>query len=127
MFGIFFSNHPDLRRILSDYSFQGYPLKKDFPLSGFVEVSYNTADSRLVFKEVKLSQEYRSFHYKGPLKEEVTQKFLMIGCLLSNSYPSVGTLRNPWSYVPQGYVAQPDDTIYFCGILAGLLIQVLIN
>jgi NADH-quinone oxidoreductase subunit C len=63
MFGTFFLKHPDLRRILNDYNFQGFPLKKDFPLSGFKEVIYNTTENRLIYKKVKLDQEYRHFNY----------------------------------------------------------------
>jgi hypothetical protein len=67
MFGVFFLNHPDLRRILSDYNFQGYPLKKDFPLSGFREVIYSNIENRLLYKKVKLDQEYRHFIYNSNL------------------------------------------------------------
>ena len=67
MFGILFINHPDLRRILTDYNFQGHPLKKDFPLSGFIEVFYNSIEKRIKYEPVFLTQEYRFFTYK-PLK-----------------------------------------------------------
>jgi len=61
MFGIFFKNHPDLRRILTDYNFKGFPLKKDFPLTGFLEVFYSTIENNLFYKSVKLTQAYRVF------------------------------------------------------------------
>jgi len=62
MFGLYYSEHGDLRRILSDYGFTGHPLRKDFPLSGFEEVMYNDADGRVVHTPVELSQEFRTFH-----------------------------------------------------------------
>jgi len=61
MFGIFFKNHADLRRILTDYGFKGHPLRKDFPLTGFVEVRYADSLKRIVYEKVSLSQEYRIF------------------------------------------------------------------
>jgi len=62
MFGLYYSEHGDLRRILSDYGFAGHPLRKDFPLSGFEEVVYNDADGRVVHTPVELAQEFRTFH-----------------------------------------------------------------
>jgi len=61
LFGIYFYNHPDLRRILTDYGFSGHPLRKDFPLSGFFEVYYSLEDKRIVSGPVELAQEYRVF------------------------------------------------------------------
>ena len=66
LFGINFLNHPDLRRIMTDYNFEGHPLRKDFPLTGHNEVSYNEKEKKIVFEKVKLSQEYRSFDYASP-------------------------------------------------------------
>lgn len=66
MYGILFTGHPDLRRILTDYGFDGYPLRKDFPLTGFVEVRYDEARKRVVYEPVKLAQEFRNFDYLSP-------------------------------------------------------------
>lgn len=66
MYGIRFSDHPDLRRILTDYGFQGFPLRKDFPLTGYVEVRYDDAQKRVVYEPVKLTQEFRSFDFMSP-------------------------------------------------------------
>jgi NADH-quinone oxidoreductase subunit C len=66
MYGIVFSNHPDLRRILTDYGFQGFPLRKDFPLSGHVEVRYDAEQQRVVYEPVRLMQAFRSFDFLSP-------------------------------------------------------------
>ena len=66
MYGILFADHPDLRRLLTDYGFQGYPLRKDFPLSGHVEVRYDDEKKRVVYEPVKLTQEFRSFDFESP-------------------------------------------------------------
>jgi len=66
MFGILFSGHPDLRRILTDYGFRGYPLRKDFPTTGYTEVRYDEAQKRVVYEPVKLTQEYRQFDFMSP-------------------------------------------------------------
>ena len=69
MFGIFFISHPDLRRILTDYGFEGHPLRKDFPLSGFLEVYYNELKKRVVYEPIHLSQQYRLFEFNSPWKK----------------------------------------------------------
>ncbi len=66
LFGIYFSDHPDLRRILSDYGFEGHPLRKDFPLTGYVEVRYDDDKKRVVYEPVKLTQEFRNFDFLSP-------------------------------------------------------------
>lgn len=66
MFGILFSGHPDLRRILTDYGFRGYPLRKDFPTTGYTEVRYDEAQKRVVYEPVDLVQEYRNFDFMSP-------------------------------------------------------------
>jgi len=82
MYGISFKNHPDLRRILTDYGFDGYPLRKDFPLTGHTEVRYNEDKKKVVSEPVKLDQEYRNFDFESPwegtkyIKEETQKKII---------------------------------------------------
>ena len=77
MYGIKFTDHPDLRRILTDYGFEGYPLRKDFPLTGYNEVRYSEDEKKVVYESVKLEQNYRNFDYESPwegtkyIKEEI--------------------------------------------------------
>ena len=66
LFGVYFSDHPDLRRIMTDYGFDGHPLRKDFPLTGYVEVRYDDEQKRVVYEPVKLTQEFRTFDFLSP-------------------------------------------------------------
>lgn len=66
MYGVFFSDHPDLRRILTDYGFEGHPLRKDFPLTGYVEVRYDVEQKRVIYEPVKLAQDFRTFDFLSP-------------------------------------------------------------
>lgn len=66
MYGMVFSNHPDMRRLLTDYGFQGHPLRKDFPMTGYVEVRYDEEQKRVVYEPVKLTQEFRNFDFLSP-------------------------------------------------------------
>ena len=66
MYGVFFKNHLNLKRILTDYGFEGYPLRKDFPLSGFVEMKYNETEKRVINESIELCQEYRVFKFLSP-------------------------------------------------------------
>uniref|UniRef100_E1CBH2 NADH dehydrogenase [ubiquinone] iron-sulfur protein 3 n=1 Tax=Cycas taitungensis TaxID=54799 RepID=E1CBH2_CYCTA len=69
MFGVYFINHPDLRRILTDYGFEGHPLRKDFPLSGYVEVRYDDSEKRVVFEPIGMTQEFRYFDFASPWEQ----------------------------------------------------------
>jgi NADH-quinone oxidoreductase subunit C len=66
LYGIYFADHPDLRRILTDYGFEGHPLRKDFPLTGHVEVRYDDEQKRVVYEPVKLTQDFRRFDFLSP-------------------------------------------------------------
>lgn len=71
LFGVFFHNHPDLRRILTDYGFEGHPMRKDFPLTGFVEVRYDEEKKRVVSEPLEVSQEFRGFDFQSPWDQKV--------------------------------------------------------
>lgn len=71
MFGIYFLNHTDLRRILTDYGFKGHPLRKDFPLSGYTEVRYYHNEKRILVEEVSLTQDYRTFYFNNPWNKNI--------------------------------------------------------
>src|ERR1700719_1536758 len=66
LYGVLFTGHPDMRRLLTDYGFQGHPLRKDFPLTGFVEVRYDDQEKRVLYEKVRLAQEFRNFDFLSP-------------------------------------------------------------
>jgi NADH-quinone oxidoreductase subunit C len=79
LFGIFFADHPDLRRILTDYGFEGHPMRKDFPLTGYVEVRYDDEQKRVVYEPVKLTQEFRTFDFLSPWEGMTDQMQVLPG------------------------------------------------
>jgi NADH/F420H2 dehydrogenase subunit C len=76
LFGVFFHNHPNLRRILTDYGFEGHPLRKDFPLTGFVEVRYDEEKKRVVCESLETAQEFRAFEFQSPWNEKIQAPLL---------------------------------------------------
>ncbi len=71
LYGVWFSDHPDLRRILTDYGFEGHPLRKDFPLTGFVELRWDDVQKRVIYEPVKLQQEFRRFDFLSPWEGDI--------------------------------------------------------
>lgn len=88
MYGIMFDGHPDLRRLLCDYGFQGHPLRKDFPLTGYVEVRYSEEEKRVVYEPVKLAQEFRTFDFMSPWEGA---KYILPGDEKSEEAPKDGS------------------------------------
>lgn len=76
LFGVFFHNHPNLRRILTDYGFEGHPLRKDFPLTGFVEVRYDEEKKRVVCESLETAQEFRAFEFQSPWNSKIQAPLL---------------------------------------------------
>ena len=99
LYGVFFDLHPDLRRILTDYGFSGHPLRKDFPLTGFLEVYYNDSTKRLSYEPVELAQEYRTFTLQSPWNQNYQKEMLFSSKILSsqtkkeNSLPVVNVVK----------------------------------
>src|ERR1700728_2271399 len=85
MYGVYFTNHPDLRRILTDYGFEGYPMRKDFPLPGYTEVRYDEEQKRVVIEPIELTQDYRKFDLSTPWETFPKVKFIQI-ILYSNFF-----------------------------------------
>ncbi len=84
MYGVLFVGNPDMRRILTDYNFEGHPGRKDFPLSGYFEVRYDEYEKRVIKEPVKLTQQYRSFDYESPWAGDISQESYLAGVAKSN-------------------------------------------
>ena len=109
MYGVLFDNHPDLRRILTDYGFEGYPQRKDFPLTGYTEVRYDPELRRIVYEPVKLSQDFRNFDFLSPWEAATTvqlpgdEKATQPPVMPMQHQPSPATVK------PTGYVSTEGD------------------
>ncbi len=106
MFGVLFAGHPDLRRILTDYGFEGYPFRKDFPLTGYVEMRYSEAEKRVVYEPVKLTQDFRSFDFMSPWEGA---EYILPGDEKAGAAPGAPT-QAPAGAAPKPAAAPPPPT-----------------
>lgn len=103
MYGVFFANHPDLRRILTDYGFEGHPQRRDFPLSGYVEVRYDDEKQRVVCEPLELAQEFRKFDLSGNFTYINTSFTYMDQLIIQTTY----FFSAPWEQFPNFRNANP--------------------
>ena len=116
LYGVWFSDHPDLRRILTDYGFEGHPLRKDFPLTGFVEVRWDDVQKRVVYEPVKLTQEFRRFDFLSPWEgarrccpatRRPRRAYGFEGHPLRKDFPLTGFVELRWDDVQKRVVYEP--------------------